>query len=278
MADGPVCYRCFAKLNKKKQKKINQLFEHTQKQYLQHTSKLKRRALKLSELFPTMYVCRPDAVILKTTSVSVLPELPHEDPSSIHRRRTNKACVKRLSCLLTDHTVTESRRLCSSFLQKLPVDLFHQLAQITTKLWSLLCEHLPAHIKYLNYQFNYHTLIVLYHAVFGVYILKHDCQHSHSHRSGFPAINQKDFDSCPTRYVNVIQVIPPTFMLSACLPYAQHLDQFKFSLATTGEAHGLFRSALEYVYSHIESSNIFPSTCIDLYTIPHNTVILNFKP
>ena len=280
ISHGPLCNRCMLKLKHSERVQIRAKFSHKRRTFEPSKKNIKprKRALKLSEIFPTVdswYPGCPVSVNKQNLQNTMLPILPNVNPLSLHRRRTNIACVTRLSDLLSDNVASFPRKLCLKLLNTMPIGIFDKLVNIAISTWNLFRSHLRSHMRFLNYQFNYHVLLVFYHAVFGVYTVRSECFQPCKYNKLSTTQPTLPQTAIPPRYVHAIEIIPSIPVLSGCLPYSTHLDQFKFSLASVGECHGLFQSALMHISSTLKPSSLHHIVCLDVNSICPNTLMLD---
>ena len=76
------------------------------------------------------------------------------------------------------------------------------------------------------------------------------------------------------RMGTVIELVPAFPNLIGCLPYAHHLDQFKFSFATVGETHAIFQAMISKLRDDSWDDRVHPLRHVDMFTLPWRSLVL----
>jgi hypothetical protein len=221
-----------------------------------------------------------------------LPTPPNPLTATRPRRRTSKSCVSNLSLLLDDESVPPRvlNLSCRDFITK---KQWSHLQEVCISLWKKITGGYSDLIRSFGYTFQYHCVTVLCHAVHGVLALRPmSCeldgryfgkQHSIDGSVPLPmapiaprppAIPDKEMRQCPPRYVRAVHVVPAYPMLSGCIARAFHLNQFGFSLAPLGEAHGLWHIMIASMRDKEYNVDIHRESWVDLYSLSKRTIIL----
>lgn len=352
---GPPCFTCDSKAASFRRAKQ---FEHKRKLNSKTT---RLHQFQLSQLFPDIMPwsyewlrahnrCSSTPGRRRDRAVYPLPEnlsveAHKENPTKrCHftpgtRRRTSVVCVSRLSTLLGDFGLA-SRQLCIKLSEYIPKSDLVLFVKNTVRMWGVMNKHAPAFVCDHQYTFDYHVLVSLYHAVYGVFVhdpvpgpsktscfehntclrygpevpmwaradiapLDTPCRfhwghsactmyhakkvaggtcHPTENRHEPQAIHRNQSSSSsdgvhgPPRHTYItqfVQLVSPIPLLSGCLPYAYHLDQFRFSLAVTGDTHALYCAMLWHMYTLDFTVYGFERREIDVRTIPSHAVILS---
>lgn len=107
-------------------------------------------------------------------AVGILAPWPAVSLQNVHakKRRTGERCVRSLAVLVGD-SCPERRLLWSGAACHISVDAIHYISKVTTSLWLLIVRYCSDLVEKFNYRFEYHSVIVLYHMMYGLYFLRY---------------------------------------------------------------------------------------------------------
>jgi hypothetical protein len=291
---GPSCGYCgFQDAHGKHEFHLSQQVRRQHNRRSHKKNKIKKRGFRISQLFPTPYLWEPYS--LSREAMPPKTEIKLNIFQS-KRRRTSQACVRHLTRLLGDDGLMP-RKLHLPLSHVWPVQQKTKLIQIIVRLWILITQHCASYVHSFNYQFQYHVVIVLYYAVYGVFLLDEHHENVFSTKNnkmcdGFADKCDKDSmemvcnkHSCnfllhrrdQPRYIKVRQIVPQFPLLSGCLPYATDLQQFKFSLAIVGESHAVFLLSMQHIpwkEIGVLDDDTFPPSIVDSFQFGPSTVFI----
>jgi hypothetical protein len=245
--------------------------------------------IRINSIFPSNHDWHPATTTyaqLASRPVSYALQLPTRVQSDQpkKRRRTSHMCVRHLSLLLGD---SAPRALdCAVARSRLTVTDWDRVLDVTLSLWDRFCTLSSKTMRAMSYLFDVHCIIVLYHCVHGVYVLRPGAPDGQSvlvpgASTGADDRGEQTVYVCseqptvaPTASLaRAVEVVPRIPLLSGCLPLAVHLSSFDRSLATIGETDALFHRMLAQTKGQA-FSRVHREVGLDLWGLSHHTVVM----